>query len=106
MNAMRRLRSSCTFGEYSKSIGFLLSGSFENLFDLLPAELGHQRRAATGIARMLARCRSVDHALRDALQDGGDAKQVVRHVEIPVAARDAFAPCAPAVCVDVALLSG
>src|SRR6185436_9122162 len=104
MNAIRRFLSSCTLGEYSKSMRSLLSGSLQNFFDLLPAELGHQRRAAAGVARMLARRGPVDHALRDALQDRGDAKQVVRHVEIPVAARDALAPGTPAVRVDVALL--
>ena len=53
-------------------------------FDLLPAELGHRPRARSGIARMLARRRAVDHALQDPLQDRGDAEQVVGDVEVPV----------------------
>src|SRR5205807_10476088 len=60
--------------------------------DLLPAELGHRPRARAGVARVRRRRGAVDHALRDALQDRGDAEQVIGHVEIPVRGIDALAP--------------
>src|SRR4051812_12726798 len=66
---------------------------------VLPAELGERARAPAGIERLLARGRAVERALHDALQDRGDAKQVVRQIEIPMP--DLLAPGARAVCRNV-----
>ena len=48
---------------------------------------GRTPHAARRIARVGARCGAVLHPLGDALQDGGDAEQVVGQVEVPIGRR-------------------
>jgi hypothetical protein len=50
----------------------------------LPGQFGHGPRAAAGGHGLLARCGAGLDPLGDALQDGGDAEQVVGQVEVPV----------------------
>src|SRR3989338_557727 len=105
MNAVRRFCRSLTRGEYSKSIVMLLCSALQNFLDLLPSQLGHQRRAAARLARVFARRGAVEHALGDTLQDRGDPEQVVRHVVVPGRGIDALAAGAPEVHLDVLALA-
>src|SRR6185295_20023188 len=64
---------------------------------LLPAQLGERHGLARRLLRMLARRRAVEHALGDALADGGDAEQVVGQVELPDLCIDCCPTASPAV---------
>src|SRR6266498_4719612 len=115
MKAASRAASALVFGEYSKSMATSCANASknkgqahaaplaprENLFHLLPAELGHPPCPAPDLLRMLACRRAIDDAAHNALCDARGAEHVVRDVEVPMVGIDRSATDAPAISSDV-----
>src|SRR6266705_4297281 len=94
--------SDFTLSEYAKSIG--PSRLPHRPLRVLPAQLRERPGAPARVRRLRARRRALQRALHHALQDRGDAKQVVGEIEAPVL--DSCAPRAGAVCRNVPPLAG
>src|SRR5438552_18566682 len=103
MKAVRRRWRSWTLGEGSKAIavphGWSLGG--EPLARPAPCELGNGSGLCARLAGAGAGSRALFHALGDALQDGGEAEQVVDEIEVPHLLRHRRTAYTPAIALQI-----